>query len=533
MRGSETARAAPASASPLNRARRLLQGWSANLLQMGLGMTQQVALVPVFLHFWTSDTLAAWLTIYAAGNLILVADCGLQVRAINKFLALRSSVDCDHRTAQFFAAMFRIYLGLLAALFVLLLGALFIFPPSTSLGFAAIPDFDLAFAVMILGVLLTVAGNPAAALYRARGHYARAVRLQCLGMLVAQLGQLAAVAIGGSLLAVALVYVIAQLAVLAYVVGIDAPFLFPFLRRANGSWSWRGWSWRSRSWRSWSWRWVIGQFRMAFPFAVAGATDLVLANAPVLLVSAFVSDRMAVAQWGLTRVVAGLLRALCLQTTLPLAAELGHDHAVGETARLRSLYARGSFLVAALASLAASGLLAFWSDFFSIWTRGAIPYDQSLSMTLLVGTAVAAPSILAASYASYSDRGKLLASSKSLQLVVFMILSFSLVRWLGPLGVAVALVSSDVLVQLGWLTRRILQQTLKHPLEHALILAGLVAVVMLGGWSLGLAISDVMPGAGLSHFAGECALWLLVVGVLAGPLWNAEVRDRLGAAIPR
>src|SRR6266481_9980687 len=122
MRRNETAREASASLSPLNRARRLLQGWSANLLQMGLGMTQQVALIPVFLHVWTSDTLAAWLTIYAAGNLILVADCGLQVRAINKFLTLRSGVDCDHRTAQFFAAMFRVYLGLVGTLTVLLLG---------------------------------------------------------------------------------------------------------------------------------------------------------------------------------------------------------------------------------------------------------------------------------------------------------------------------------------------------------------------------------------------------------------------------
>jgi O-antigen/teichoic acid export membrane protein len=152
---------------------------------------------------------------------------------------------------------------------------------------------------------------------------------------------------------------------------------------------------------------------------------------------------------------------------------------------------------------------------------------------LLVGTAVAAPSILAASYASYSDRGKLLASSKSMQLVVFMILSFALIPWLGPLGVAVALVSSDVLVQLGWLTRQILWQTLKRPLEHALILAGLLAAVMLGGYSLGLVISSVTSGAGLSHFVGECALWLLVVGVLAGPLWIGGVRDRLSAAIPR
>jgi hypothetical protein len=60
------------------RARRLLAGWSANLFQMILGVTQQVALVPVFLHYWTSDVLAAWLVLYAAGNLILIADAGLQ-----------------------------------------------------------------------------------------------------------------------------------------------------------------------------------------------------------------------------------------------------------------------------------------------------------------------------------------------------------------------------------------------------------------------------------------------------------------------
>jgi hypothetical protein len=33
-------------------------------LQGGLGITQQVALVPAFLHFRTSDILAEWLVIY-------------------------------------------------------------------------------------------------------------------------------------------------------------------------------------------------------------------------------------------------------------------------------------------------------------------------------------------------------------------------------------------------------------------------------------------------------------------------------------
>ena len=90
-----------------SRARRLFAGWSANFVQMILGLTQQVALVPVFLHFWSSDVLAAWLVIYAVGNLVLIADSGLQFRAINRFLGFKSSVDCDGRTAHFYAAMLR------------------------------------------------------------------------------------------------------------------------------------------------------------------------------------------------------------------------------------------------------------------------------------------------------------------------------------------------------------------------------------------------------------------------------------------
>ena len=138
------------------------------------------------------------------------------------------------------------------------------------------------------------------------------------------------------------------------------------------------------------------------------------------------SDRVAVAQWGLTRVVAGLLRALCVQTTLPLAAELGHDYAVGAKEQLRSLYARGSVFVTVLASVVVSGLLPFWPDFFALWTHGSVPYDAPLAITLLIGTGAVAPAILAFSFANYSNRGDLLVRTKGLQLVVFLVLSVML-----------------------------------------------------------------------------------------------------------
>lgn len=501
-----------------SRSRRLLEGWSANFLQMLLGLTQQVALIPVFLHFWTGDVLAAWLTIYAAGNLILIADCGLHVRAINRFLSLRSSADCEGRTAHFYAALLRIYLVLAGVLVVLLMAAMWLFTPSVSLGFAAVSRFDLAFATMTLGMLLVIPANLATALYRARGYYGRAVHLQSLGMLAGQLAQLTAIIVTGDLLVVTLAYVTMLLLSSIYILAVDAPRLFPELAKAHVTPSSR---------------WVIGQFRTAMPFALSGATELALTNAPVLLVSAFVSDRVAVAQWALTRVVAGLLRTLCAQITLPLAAELGHDHAMGLKDQLQNLYARGSALVTLLASVVVSGLLAFWPDFFAIWTRGSIPYNASLTVTLLVGTAIAAPSILALSYANYSNRGALLASTRALQLVVFLVLSFLLIPMFGPIGAALAIVSCDVVVQFGLLTVSVLRQTLKRPLRHVALLFAVVAVVTPSGWLLGAALCRTIPGTGLIHLAIECTLWLLIVALAAAPLWNAEIRNRLTAIIPR
>jgi O-antigen/teichoic acid export membrane protein len=502
-----------------SRARRLFSGWSANLLQTLLGMTQQVALVPVFLHYWTSDALAAWLAIYAAGNLILVADAGLQFRAINRFLAFKSSVDCDGRTASFYAAMRRVYQGLTISLVILLLVGTRFISPSAVLGFQAIAHFDAAFLVMTGGMLLTLPScGLVAGLYRARGLYGRAVRLQNCGVLVGQLGQLVAVVATGSLLAVAIAYATAQVLTATYFLAIDVRRLFPFLGGA-----------RTKQ----TWSWIGGQFRKAAPFAVASATELVLLNLPVLLVSALVSNRVSVAQWGLTRVAAGLLRALCVQTTLPLAAELGHDYAVGSMDELRNLYARGSVLVTLIASIVVSGLLPFWPDFFAIWTRGAIPYDPVLTITLLIGTSMVAPSILALSYANYSNRGVLLVRTKGLQLVVFLILSVMLIPALGPLGAGIAVVVSDLLIQFGLLGFIIIGQTLKQPLRHALVLAAIMIVVTPAGWALGTVIRSWMPGATLIRFIGECALWLMVVVLVASPLAKRSLRERLDAMLPK
>ena len=482
-----------------------------------LGMTQQVALVPVFLYFWSSKTLAAWLVLYAAGNLFLIGDAGLQLRAINRFLSFRAGVDSNGRTADFYAGMLQTYLILVVLLVAALLVSACFLRPSELFGFSASSDFDASFIVMTVGILLTLPSNLATGLYRARARYGRAVWLQCAVMLIAQLGQLVAVATSGSLLAVSVAYVVPQLLLVAYLLWVDVYRMFPFLSAAS-----------VRK----SWRWSIGQFRSSLPFAIASGTEIALQNLPLLLVSAFVNDRVAVAQWGLTRVVASLLRALCLQATLPLAAELGHDYAIGASEQLRSLYARGSVLVTLLASTVVSGLLAFWPDFFVLWTRGAIVYDPLLTLTLLIGAIAVAPSILAVAFATYSGRGLLLAQTKGLQLAVLLILALLLTPQMGLLGTAIAVVLSDLVVQFGMLGFLIVAQTLHRPVRHLIYVVVLMVIVTLSGWGLGAAIRSLAPGTGIVQFICECTMWLIVVTLLALTLTNRAARERMVSTIP-
>jgi hypothetical protein len=508
------------SAASPSRTRRLLGGWSANLLQVLLGTSQQLALVPIFLHFCSSEMLAAWLAIYAASNLAQVADAGLLSRATNRFLAFKSCADNDGRSAQFFARTQRIYLGLTFTLVAVVVGGTLLVPPSRALGFQKIANFDAAFAVSVAGTLMLLPSNPISALYRARGLYGRAVWVQCAAMLASQLAQVVAITASGRLAAISFAYVAPQVLAATYLVTIDVRNLFPEVARPH------------RVKRRTSLRWIVGQFRKAFPFAVAASTEIALQNLPVLIVSAMVVDRVAVAQWGLTRVVAGLVRVLSLQATLPLAAELGHDRAIGAKDQLRRLYARGSVLVTLLASLVVSGLLAFWEDFFALWTHGTIPFDPPLTLTLLIGAELGAPAVLALGYGYYSDRGGLLARTKGVQFVSFVVLAILLTPHLGPLGTALAVVSTDLVVQFGLLASAIIWETLEHPLRHLLLLAALMLVVTIGGWALGVTIRLVLPGGGLVRFVAECTLWLLILTAIASPLAIARIRNGLASLIP-
>ena len=308
--------------------------------------------------------MSAWLIIFAAGNLVLAADAGLHAWSLNRFLAFKSRNDCDRRTSRYYGAVFQLFVWFTAILAIVLLTVFGLFAPSSVLGFSTETGFDLAFAVMTLGMVFILPVNLASSLYRARGLYGRIVKAQAWGMAIGQLGQIIGVMATGSLLVVVMAFVAGQFATSIYILAVDVRRQFPFLG-----------DFRQRI----SWRWVVGQFGGAFPFSITNFAEVGLTYLSVLLIGVFVSDRVAIAQWGLTRTIAALLRMGCIQMTLPLAAELGHDHAIGARDSLQRLYAKGSVVLTLFASAITSGALVFWPDFFAIWTHGAIPYDGTLA----------------------------------------------------------------------------------------------------------------------------------------------------------
>lgn len=501
-----------------SRARRIFGGWSAGAIQVLLALTQQIVLIPLFLKYWTSDTLSAWLTIFAAGSLVAAADAGLHAWSLNRFLSFKSRSDCDRRTRRYYGAVFQLFVWFTVLLAILLLTIFGLVAPSNLLGFSTEPSFDMAFAIMTLGQVFMLPMNLAGALYRARGLYGRLVMVQAWGTAIGQLGQIVGLIATGSLVVVVTAYVAGQIATLTYILFIDVRLQFPFIK-----------DFRHRI----SWRWTVVQFVGAFPFAVMNFAETGLTYISVLLIGVFVSDRIAIAQWGLTRAIVGLLRGLCYQMTLSLAAELGHDYAINARESLQRLYARGSIVVTLFASVTTSGALAFWPDFFEIWTHGTIPYDGTLATILLLGMCGSAPAILALSYANYSNRGALLLWTKSLQLAIFLVLSPIFIPRLGPLGAAVALISSDIIAQFGVLFVIVLRETLRHPIRHTLFLIMIMVTVVSAGAAIGETIRYLLPGAGPVHFLLECTLWLVAVAMFASPLANKPLRNRLEQAIPR
>src|SRR6201999_1525919 len=96
--------------------------------------------------------------------LALTLDAGLHAWSLNRFLQFKARADCARRTDRFYGAMLRLYAGYSAVLVLTMLAAFAVIAPSRLLGFSSEGAFDPSFAIVTLGMVVTIPSNLVSAL---------------------------------------------------------------------------------------------------------------------------------------------------------------------------------------------------------------------------------------------------------------------------------------------------------------------------------------------------------------------------------
>ena len=149
--------------------------------------------------------LAAWLAVYAVGSLVQISDGGLRFRAINRFIAFKTGLDCnpDRTFLSRYAPDLsragggsRHYAAARYAICFAIRGA----------GISDDSETSMRLYRDDGGNVLCLPSGLVSGLYRARGFYGGAVRLQNRSVLIGQLAQLVAIMVVKTPPAVAIAY---------------------------------------------------------------------------------------------------------------------------------------------------------------------------------------------------------------------------------------------------------------------------------------------------------------------------------------
>jgi O-antigen/teichoic acid export membrane protein len=323
----------------------------------------QLCSLPLFLHFWSMRHYGEWLLTAAIPAYFSLADAGLVAVASNKMTML-SARGQQREANEIFQTALALTLLVSAACFVATIALVWNLPLESLTS----RDTKLTLSILSAVALLNVFTGLFDAVFRAAGFFASGVYAINLGRLVEWAGGMLALALAGSMVAVATGMLLARLAVTLSLVGYST------LRFQMFEWHVRGANLREL-------RAIMlpSLSFLAFPvgnlLSFQGMTVLVgSACGPVLL-----------ALFSSYRTVARLLVQLLATFSRSLWPELSRAFGTGDEVLLRRMYVSGTRFATAGSLGACVLLIVFGRSIIEHWTGGKIPYDQRLfGLSILV-----------------------------------------------------------------------------------------------------------------------------------------------------
>lgn len=481
---------------------RIISGSAAAWSRIAVTMLSQIALVPLFLHYWSPEIYGVWLAIQALIVIMTMLDLGHQTYIGYELLRYARKDMLTFCKYLWSAVM----MGVCIALFQILLIVVFIYAgliprlvgeASTAIGHVLDQNIiDAAGVVLLLQgltwmITTTVSGFFVRAL-EPFGYYARLAWWGVFHLIITNTAPAIAVVLGADLQGAGIVMAIT--AILCYIpIYVDMFSLMrkekiPFLKPS----------------------WKVGIRNVLLGTGVTG--KLLLENARqqgVRLLLALVSNAVALAAFSTMRTGANVALQGLNTITNPLMPDLMRFLHSRDQMRSEAAFGTVWVVVVALIAPAVIFLQGIVEPLFYLWTNNRITFDPALFALLSLSVLIYAVSqpALAVVIGNNLMKAQLILSASSAILVVGGI--FVLVPIMGITGAGVALVIAEIAASVGYIVyarRWLATQELLWPVKSFWRAA--LSVVIAGG---AMFLMNAFPGA----------KWMICGGALILCGWNA------------
>jgi hypothetical protein len=400
----------------------------------GLSVVQQVLLVPIFIAAWSDELYRSWLVIFALSNLMIVADLGLHSYTylqLQEHFAQPETRGTDYLQRAIGNSL-RAYLAVVLVLAPIVVATAALLPVIDlfNLTGADAASLRAAFAFTLLGGLCVVPISACSAMIRAADalNALSALRMAMTVGVAASL--IAALAAGLGIEGVSIAFLAAQLVFMglafAQTIRVIPAFRLSLL-------------WNSD-------RTALSVLHDARRYIVPVSSELVLQNAPTIVMGAIGTAPAGVVLFTLIRVFASFVRQVATFTTYPLATEIGQLWTKGDEAGARRSVLVCLAIVGTTTGILTGYFVGMTDAVLPVWTHGEY-YSNPVMLALLLGNVVLAyPSVTAFTALMYTGRPNTISLTKLLQFVVLVVLSAGLGYRFGAEGVCAAVFISEVAI---------------------------------------------------------------------------------------
>ncbi len=459
----------------MSTAARLISGSAASWARIAITMVAQLALVPIYLHFWQVEVYGVWLAIQALIAIMTMIDLGHQTYLAYEFLRFGKSDSTKLSRYLCSGVLFGMGIGMLQIIFILIIittGTLPYLLGDSAVQRAAVID-DAGIVLLLQGVVWLITSSTGGLFVRALESYGYFPRMAWWGVLTTFVQGVApaiAVMFGAGLLTAGIV-IAASTLIINIPVFLD---MFSLMRKEGIKFT------RPSL--------IIGYRNFLRSVAVAG--KLLLENARqqgVRIVLAPLSGAAGLAAFSTMRTGSNVALQGLNTITNPLMPDLmrylhGRDQ-VHTVAAFGTVW----IVVVALMAPAVVVLQAVVEPLFSLWTQDQIPFDPSLfallSLSVLV-YAVVQPAMAVVLGNNLIRQQLILSVLAAVTVIGVMII---LVPMIGILGAGVALLLGELVAAFGYAifaTQWLKQNALSWPVSLFRTAATSVGIACLAMFSM-------------------------------------------------